>query len=66
MSAFPRYRVGIGAVLFLASDLLLIAGRGPLEGQALPDALIWPLYYAGQFLIAVGAVQTFNRRSAAA
>jgi len=66
MSAFPRYRVGIGAVLFLASDLLLIAGRGPLEGQALPDALIWPLYYAGQFLIAVGAVQTLNRRSAAA
>jgi uncharacterized membrane protein YhhN len=62
MSAFPRYRVGVGAALFLASDLLLIAGMGPLESQALPDALVWPLYYAGQFLITVGLVQTLQRR----
>ena len=65
MSAFPRYRVGVGAVLFLASDLLLIAGLGPLMGEALPQALVWPLYYAGQFLIAVGVVQVLNRRHAA-
>ncbi len=60
MSAFPRYRVGVGAALFLASDLLLIAGRGPLMGQALPDALVWPLYYVGQFLIAVGVMRTLH------
>jgi uncharacterized membrane protein YhhN len=66
MSAFPRYRVGIGAALFLASDLLLIAGRGPLEGQGLPDALIWPLYYVGQVLITMGVVQTLRRVRAAA
>ena len=63
MSAFPRHRVGIGAALFLASDLLLIAGQGPLMGQGLADALVWPLYYVGQFLIAVGVVQTLRRRS---
>ena len=66
MSAFPRYRVGIGAALFLASDLLLIAGTGPLMGDALPDVLVWPLYYVGQFLIAVGVVQTLRRGAQAA
>jgi uncharacterized membrane protein YhhN len=65
MSAFPRYRVGVGAALFLASDVLLLAGRGPLMGHPLPDALVWPLYYLGQFLIAVGVVQTLRRRSPA-
>lgn len=62
MSAFSRYRVGIGAVLFLASDLLLIAGMGPLMGDALPGAPIWPLYYAGQFLITVGVADSLRKR----
>jgi uncharacterized membrane protein YhhN len=66
MSAFPRYRVGIGAALILASDLLVIAGIGPLMGQQLPDALAWPLYYVGQLLITVGIVQTLRRNDAAA
>ena len=65
-SAFPRYRVGIGAVLFLASDLLLFAGQGPLMGQALPAALIWPLYYVGQLLITIGVTQTLHRKTHAA
>jgi uncharacterized membrane protein YhhN len=64
MSAFPRYRVGVGAALFLASDLLLIAGRGPLMGQGVAEALVWPLYYVGQFLITVGVMQTLRRRLA--
>lgn len=62
MSAFPRYRVGVGAALFLASDLLLLAGMGALAGQALPDAAVWPLYYVGQFLVTVGVVQTLRKR----
>jgi uncharacterized membrane protein YhhN len=66
MSAFPRYRVGVGAALFLASDVLLIAGTGPLMGQDVAEALVWPLYYLGQFLITVGVVQALRRRSAAA
>ena len=61
-SAFPRYRVGLGAVLFVASDLLIFARMGPLAGSPLPDLLIWPLYYFGQFLICVGAVRYLRGR----
>jgi len=57
MSSFPRYRVGIGAVLFMASDILIFADSGPLMGDPLPQLLIWPLYYLGQFLITVGVVR---------
>ena len=60
MSRFPRYRVGIGAVMFVASDLLIFAR----ESQTLPGELtewfIWPLYYAAQFLIVTGVVQTLR------
>lgn len=48
-----RYVVAaIGAWLFVASDLLIFARLGVLHGSALPDLLIWPLYFAGQALIA--------------
>lgn len=64
VSRFPRYRVGIGAVLFVISDLLIFAR----EGQRLPDGvtswLIWPFYYAGQFLITIGVAGTLNRTRA--
>jgi len=55
-SSFPRYRVGLGAVLFVASDLLIFARMGPLAASALPGLLVWPLYYFGQVLIATGVV----------
>ena len=64
LSAFPRYRVGVGAVMFLASDLLIVAGMGPLMGEPLHQWLIWPLYYLGQLLICLGVVQTLHRRDA--
>jgi uncharacterized membrane protein YhhN len=66
LSAFPRYRVGVGAVLFLASDLLIVAGMGPLMGEPLHQWLIWPLYYLGQLLICLGVVQALHRRGAEA
>lgn len=56
LSSFPRYRVGIGAMMFVASDLLIFARMGPLEGNAIPGLLIWPLYYFGQFLICTGVI----------
>lgn len=59
-SRFPRYRVGIGAVLFVVSDLLIFARWGGALGDFLPDLLIWPLYYCGQLLIATGVVQTLR------
>jgi len=54
VGGFSRVRVGVGAVLFVISDLLIFAR----EGQRLPEALtlwtIWPIYYVGQFMIATG------------
>ena len=61
-SSFPRYRVGLGAVLFVISDLLIFARMGPLAQSALPDLLIWPLYYFGQLLICTGVVGELHRR----
>ncbi|MFM7403641.1 MAG: lysoplasmalogenase family protein [Erythrobacter sp.] len=57
MSHYPRYRVGTGAVLFVASDWLIFSRIGPFDLAPLPDLLIWPLYYAGQVMIATGIVQ---------
>lgn len=62
-SSFPRYRVGIGAVMFAVSDLLIFARLGPLAQSALPDLLVWPLYYFGQFLICTGVVGELRSRS---
>lgn len=61
-SAFPRYRVGIGALLFVASDLLIFAQMGPLAESPLPGLTIWPLYYFGQFLICTGVVRCLRGR----
>lgn len=60
MSRFPRYRVGTGAVLFILSDWLIFARFGPVNLEPLPTYLIWPLYYAGQLMIATGVVQTLR------
>nr|WP_298927943.1 lysoplasmalogenase [uncultured Erythrobacter sp.] len=59
-SRLPRYRVGIGAVLFVVSDWLIFSRLGPFDLTPLPDLLIWPLYYAGQLMIATGVVQTLR------
>jgi len=57
-SRYSRAFVGFGALLFTASDLLLFARMGPLRHSLLPGVLIWPLYFTGQLLIALGVVQT--------
>lgn len=62
LSRFPRYRVGIGAVLFVASDLLIFAHKGQHLPEAVTWWLIWPLYYASQFLIATGVMSTLRKR----
>ncbi|MDP3907510.1 lysoplasmalogenase [Novosphingobium sp.] len=62
-SSFPRYRVGIGAVMFAVSDLLIFAELGPLASSPLPGLLIWPLYYFGQFLICTGVIGELRSRS---
>jgi len=60
VSRFPRYRVGIGAILFVISDLLIFSRFGVLGDSVVPGLLIWPTYFAAQALIAWGVVQTLS------
>ena len=61
-SNFPRYRVGVGAVLFVISDLLIFARLGPLTDSQITSVAIWYLYYFGVLLIATGIAQTLVKR----
>ncbi len=61
-SNFPRYRVGMGAVLFVISDLILFAREGALADWQPARYLVWYSYYLGVFAIAVGIVQTLIKR----
>ena len=60
-SRFPRYRVGLGALMFLVSDLLIFARSGPLNHAAWIGFAIWGLYYAGQALICLGVTTTLAK-----
>lgn len=62
-SRFPRATVGLGAALFVVSDLLIFAEMGPLAGSAIPRLLIWPTYFAGQALIAWGVVRQLSKEA---
>lgn len=62
-SRFPRFKTGLGAVLFVASDLLIFARGGPLAGAAWVGFAVWSLYYLGQFLICVGVVPALARKA---
>lgn len=57
-SRFPRYRVGLGAVMFMISDLLIFARLGPAAGVYGVGLAIWLLYFIGQAMIATGVVTT--------
>jgi uncharacterized membrane protein YhhN len=63
-SRFPRFRVGLGAMMFVASDLLIFARSGPLSEAAWIGYAIWALYFAGQALICVGVSNTLQRGAA--
>ena len=57
-SRFPRHWVGLGAFLFLVSDLLIFTRTaGPVPLRDVAGLLVWPLYFGGQALIARGVVQ---------
>lgn len=55
-SRFPRFTVGIGALMFLVSDLVIFAKMGPLPDTFLTGLAVWVPYYFGQLLICVGVV----------
>ncbi|RYD41096.1 MAG: lysoplasmalogenase [Sphingomonadales bacterium] len=64
-SRFPRYRTGIGAMMFLASDLFIFAGEGGVLSKDVTMWLVWPLYFAGQALIAWGVVSMLSKEAKA-
>ena len=61
LSRFPRTLVGAGALMFLASDLLIFARAGPLAGAAWAGFAVWSLYFAGQAMICLGVMRTLAR-----
>ncbi|WP_034159461.1 lysoplasmalogenase [Sphingomonas sp. ERG5] len=61
LSRFPRTYVGLGALLFVLSDLLIFSRIGPLSASPIPNFLIWPTYFGGQALIAWGVVAALDR-----
>ncbi|MGN3973212.1 lysoplasmalogenase family protein [Tsuneonella sp. SYSU-LHT278] len=65
LSRFSRYHVGAGALLFVASDLLIFARLGGVLDQGLTEWFVWPLYYAGQFMICTGVIRAVRRDHAA-
>ncbi len=62
ISRFTRYRVGIGAMLFLISDLLIFARMGILADSAWVTPAIWVLYFSGQVLIVLGVTRYLATR----
>lgn len=60
LSRFPRYRTGLGALLFVASDTLIAARMGPLAGIDWVSYAVWLLYYVGQLLIFLGVSATLR------
>ena len=60
-----RFRgAAIGAWLFVASDLLIFARLGLMADSFVPDLLIWPLYFAGQAMIARDVDRGLHERTA--
>jgi uncharacterized membrane protein YhhN len=54
-SRLPRGQVALGASMFAVSDLLIFSRFHMLHDSVIPPLLIWPLYFAGQALVAWGA-----------
>lgn len=53
-SRFPRFQVGLGAVMFVISDLLIFGRMGPLPDNFLVGLGVWGLYFGGQLMICLG------------
>lgn len=61
ISRFPLALTGLGALMFVLSDLLIFARAGPLAQAPWIGLAIWTLYYVGQLMICVGVVRTLER-----
>lgn len=65
MSRFSRPWVGLGALMFVVSDLLIFARTGPLTGQAWVGLAVWGLYFGGQVLICLGVARALEAQAEA-
>lgn len=62
MSRFPLKTVGLGALMFVVSDLLIFARAGPLPDSLASGLAVWGLYYFGQLLICLGVARALEPR----
>lgn len=60
MSRFPLKTVGLGALMFVVSDLLIFGRLGPLPDNLVVGLAVWGLYYFGQMLICVGVAKALE------
>ncbi|MBO9547466.1 lysoplasmalogenase family protein, partial [Caulobacter sp.] len=65
ISRFPRFRVGIGALMFVVSDLIIFGRNGPWPDNFATGLAVWGLYYFGQLLICVGVVKALEAKAGA-
>lgn len=67
LSRFPRL-AAIGAIAFVLSDTLIVLrmGGGRLAGPMIDGALVWALYFGGQWLITLGVGRGLLARAARA
>ena len=62
ISRFPRALTGLGALMFVASDLLIFLRTGrPLAHAPWIGVAVWSLYFAGQTLIVLGVRSGLSR-----
>lgn len=64
MSRFARGMVGLGALMFVVSDLLIFARLGSLPDTFATGLAVWGLYYFGQLLICLGVARGLQPRTA--
>ncbi len=60
MSRFQRRLVGLGALMFVLSDLLIFARLGTMPDNLATGLAVWGLYYFGQVLICIGVIKGLN------
>jgi uncharacterized membrane protein YhhN len=64
MSRFQRRFVGLGALMFVVSDLLIFARQGGLPDNLATGLAVWGLYYVGQMLICLGVAKDLPPKTA--
>ena len=61
VSRFPRFQVGLGALMFVVSDLIIFARTDRFDDSFAAGLAVWGLYYVGQLMICLGVSRTLER-----